>query len=317
MSGTALLTTRYATVLGTAILMSACGGSGSGPAENPTPVESGTGSLSLFITDAPVDDVAEVWVQFSGIEVKPRTGPAISFTFDDPVNVDLLALQGENHAPLLVDAELPAGEYDWIALAVNAEFDAVMDSYVVPAAGGQVELRVPSGSESGLRLVSGFSITVNRNTSFMIDWDLRRALTRPSGQPGYFLRPALRITDLTEYGTIAGTVDDALLMAEGCSNDLAEDRGNLVYVYEGADVTPADIAGAATDPLTTAIVAQNDEAAGAYTYAVHYLSPGDYTVAFTCQGLNEDPAALDELVFVQPQNATVIDRQTTSVDFES
>lgn len=305
--------TRATALLGSALLLSACGGGGS--SSSPEPV-TGNGSLSLYVTDAPVDDVAEVWVQFTGVQVQPRTGPAIEFVFDEPVDVDLLALQGENHAPLLMDAELPAGEYDWIALAVNAEFDTVMDSYVVTT-GGQEELRVPSGSQSGLRLVSGFAITVNRNTSFMIDWDLRQGLTRPPGQPGYFLRPALRITDLTEYGTIAGTVDDALLMADGCSNDLAEDRGNLVYVYEGADVTPADIAGTATDPLTTAIVAQDSSTAGAYTYAVPYLSPGEYTVAFTCQGLDEDPQGDDGLVFVQPQNATVSDGQTTTVDFES
>jgi hypothetical protein len=294
-----------------ALLLAGCGsGSDSAPAP-----ESGTGSLSLYITDAPVDDVAEVWVQFTGVQVKPRSGPAIEFTFDEPVDIDLLALQGGNHAPLLVDAELPGGEYDWIALSVNAEFDTVMDSYVVPDSGGWVELRVPSGSQSGLRLVSGFTITVNGNTSFMIDWDLRRALTLPPGQPGYFLRPALRITDLTEYGTIAGQVDDALLMAPDCNNDLAEDRGNAVYVFEGADVIPADIAGTDSDPLATAIVALDDQAAGAYAYSVPYLSPGTYTVAFTCQGLAENPEAPDGLVFVQPQNATVTDRQTTQVDF--
>jgi hypothetical protein len=303
-----------AAVLGAALLLAGCGGSGSD--SSPAPPASGTGSLSLYITDAPVDDVAEVWVQFSGVQVKPRSGPAIEFAFDEPVDIDLLALQGGNHAPLLVDAELPAGQYDWIALSVNAEFDSVVDSYVVPDTGGQVELRVPSGSQSGLRLVSGFTITVNGNTSFMIDWDLRRALTLPPGQPGYFLRPALRITDLTEYGTIAGQVDDALLMAADCNNDLADDRGNVVYVFEGADVIPADIAGTDSDPLATAIVAQDDQAAGAYTYSVPYLSPGTYTVAFTCQGLSEDPEADDGLVFVEPQNATVANRQTARVDFE-
>jgi hypothetical protein len=303
-----LATPRSAAAVGCAFVLAACGGGSS---------STGTGALSLYVTDAPVDDVAEVWVQFTGVQVKPRSGPAIEFVFDDPVDIDLLSLQGENYAPLLVDAELTAGEYEWISLSVNAEFDTVMDSYVVPDSGGQVELRVPSGSQSGLRLVSGFTMTVNGNTRFVIDWDLRKALTLPTGQPGYFLRPALRITDLTDYGTLSGIVDDALVMAAGCENDLAEDRGNVVYVFEGADVTPADIAGETTDPLTTAVVAQDPQAAGAYTYWVPFLSPGDYTVAFTCQGLIDDPEADDGLTFVQPQNATVIDGQTTLVDFEA
>ena len=179
-----------------------------------------------------------------------------------------------------------------------------------------VELRVPSGDQQGLRLVSGFTVTANQNSSFMIDWDLRKGLTNPVGQVGYFLRPALRITEMTRHGTIAGTVADALVLAEGCLNDLAEDRGNLVYVFEGAGVVPADIDGSNNDPLTSGAVAVDSSAAGAYTYSVPCLSPGQYTVAFPCQGLSDDPAVTDAgLLFAGPHSATVVHGATTVVDF--
>lgn len=298
--------------LGCAVL-AGCGGGGSS-----SNTGDATGTLSLDITDAPVDNVAEVWVQFTGVRIKPRDGEAIEFAFDSPLNIDLLTLTGENSTSLLNNESVPAGEYAWIALDVNAQFDTVYDSFVTLDGGGEVELQVPSGSQQGLRLVSGFTVTANQNSNFMIDWDLRKGLTDPQGQPGMFLRPALRIVDMTEHGTIAGTVEDALVMDDTCANDLADDRGNLVYVYEGADVDPMDIDGSDPDPLTTGSVAVDDTAAGAYTYSIPFLSPGEYTVAFTCQGLDDDPDRLDDLlVFVQPQTAEVTNGEEAIVDFSA
>lgn len=306
------ITDQKAALLGLAcaFTLGACGGGGSNLNEEDT------GTLSLAITDAPVDNVEEVWVQFTGVRVKPSNGPEIAFTFDTPMDLDLLTLTGDNTEALLNGEKVPAGDYEWIALDVNAELDSTMDSFVVDDMGGMVELRVPSGSEQGLRLVSGFTVPAGGSASFVIDWDLRSALTDPEGQQGYFLRPALRISNLAEVGSISGNVADALVMADTCANDMAEDTGNLVYVFDGADVTPVDIDGTDPDPLTTATVAQDSDAAGAYTYTAHFLSPGDYTVAFTCQGLDENPEAEDGLEFVGAQNATVMADETTSVDFE-
>jgi hypothetical protein len=106
-----------------------------------------------------VHSAAEVWVRFTGVTLKPRNGPAIDFNFSAPHDIDLLALQ-DGIAELLLDAEnLPAGQYAWVRLHVQAEFDGVMDSYVLTDEGEQIELRVPSGAQSGLQLVSGFTIS--------------------------------------------------------------------------------------------------------------------------------------------------------------
>jgi hypothetical protein len=57
-------------------------------------------------------------------------------------------------------------------------------------------------------------------------------------------------------------------------------------------------------------------AAGAWTYSVPYLDPMDYTVAFTCEEVPDDPATNnDEISFYQPQDTTVTDGADSFVDF--
>lgn len=284
------------------LLLFACGGGGGGDDGDKT------GTFSLAVTDAPVDGVTNVWVEFTGVTLKPQGGQEISFDFA-PQQVDLKALEGENMVTILDTVTVPAGLYNWVQLHVNGEFDGddMSGTYVVDDMGGYHDLRIPSGSRAGLRLVSGFSVTQNQHANFVIDWDLRKGLTDPIGQPGYFLKPALRITDRNAYGTIFGTVADGLVMG---------DCDPLIYVYEGADVDPDDMGGSLSEPLTTAEVAQDPNNAGAWSYSVPFLSPMDYTVAFTCDALVDvDPEADEMVEFLASENATVTADMDAQVNF--
>jgi len=296
------------------LLLSACGGGGGGSAGG------STGTLNIAITDAPVEGVTEVWVQFTAVTLKPADGEQIRFELAAPKSVDLKSLT-DGKVELLLDEEIPVGEYVWTKLDVNAEFDNVYDSYVVEEGGGQIELRVPPGR---LKLGNQFTILQGGMTAFVIDWNLRMGLTNPVGQPGYKLQPSLRVTDMAEYGSIEGTVDANLLPPTdaSCTSDVATGDGNVVYIFEGADVVPDDIDGIAPDPLTTADVKLND-LSGLQEYMATFLAAGEYTVAFTCQGGDDvlpdpDDPGLDPddaLVFTAGINATVVDSQTTQVPF--
>ena len=291
--------------------LGACGSDGSG---------GGTGTVNVAVTDATVDNVAEVWVEFDAVTLKPRNGPQQRFEFDAPKAVNLKALTN-GKIEMLLDEEVPAGEYIWTKLDVNAEFDGVYDSYVIEEGGGQIELRVPPDR---LKLGNEFTVAAGGTTAFVIDWNLRMGLTDPVGQPGYKLPPSLRITDMTEYGTIAGTVDAGLLppVNDACTSDPNSGAGNVVYIYPGFDVMPDDIDGIAPDPLTTADVVLNPDS-GNNEYLATFLPPGDYTVAFTCQGADDvmpDPDnpgldADDTLTFTPGLNRTVQDGQTTDASF--
>ena len=295
--------------------LAACGG-GSGGVSGGEP----TGTLTIILTDAPVDDVTEVWVEFSGVTLQPQGGgSAIEIPFPGPLTVDLMSLTDGISETLLASEPIPAGAYNWVELHVNAEFDGNdTDSYVTTDIGGQeeVELEIPGGAQTGLRFVSGLTITADQETSFLIDWDLRMGLVNPPGQPGYFLRPALRIIDMTQFGTLSGSVEASLVMDMSCTNDLNADTGNAVYVFSGSDVVPDDIDDVDPNPVATAAVSQDQ--AGQYRYEL-LLSPGVYTAAFTCQASDDhadvDDSILMPIAFVQRTNVTVVNGGTVILDF--
>lgn len=290
----------------------ACGGSSSDSGDTNGSGDT-TGSFSLAVTDAAIDSANHVFVEFSGVSIQPAEGEVIEFTFDEAKQIDLLALQGSASQDLIAGEEVPTGDYEWIRLHVNAEADGVSDSYIEMTDGSQLELRVPSGSQTGLKLVSGFTVTANTGADFTIDFDLRKSVVLPPAQQigGAILKPALRLIDNTASGTISGSVDGTL-MSEQCA-DPATQTG-AVYVFTGADATVSDVRGTESDPMTTALVS---EVEGGYGYEVGFLDEGDYTLAYTCGASTDDPEAEDSLTFVGTTNATVEADTTTEVNFAS
>jgi hypothetical protein len=290
--------------------LAACSGGGGGDDR----VQNGR--LSLAITDAPVDDATSVVVQFSGVAFKRAGAPAELVQNLTPATrqIDLLQYQQGKAALLLDGVTLPAGDYEWIRLIVDNQ-PGVRDSYIMRTTGEECELRVPSGAESGLKLNRGFTLPADGSVALTIDFDLRKSVHAPPGQPsrstdctqGYLLRPTLRIVDNANVGAIVGTVDSALVTAACLPK---------VYVFSGAAVLPDDIeeqtAAPDVDPLLVASVAIQNGAI-TYPYRAAFVPPGAYTVAFTCS--DDDATTDDVLTFLPPQSATVQANLLSTVDF--
>lgn len=270
-----------------AVTLSACGGNG-GSSFTPQ----GKGELTISLTDGPVDEVTEVNVEITGMQIKPVGGPAFDLVLTQtPYVVDLLSLTDDNAAVLVDGAVINEGDYEWLRMDMNAEIDTVFDSYVVEKNGGAwVEIFVPSGT---VRLVNGFSVEANEALELKFDWDMRKGLVKPPGLGGYILKPAFRVIGTTPFGTLSGAIPVSTVtsLANDCNADspVANDYdvGNTVYVFEGFDAEVDDIDGADNDPVATADAAIN-LAATDYEYSI-LLPFGEYTVAFTCQSANDLP----------------------------
>ena len=284
-------------------LLAGCGGSD-------TNTTAATASLTLGITDTPVDNAAHVNVALTGVDLMGPNGLE-SHTFASERVIDLLTLQGNASETLLDQVTIPAGKYQWIRFNINTA-----NSSVETAAGGQYPLNIPSSDKTGLKLVSGFTAAQGDKTDFIVDFDLRKALTSTTtGSAGttYTMKPALRLIDNQQTGTISGTlaasvaVNGLPVSAPGCSP--------AVYAYDGAGVTPGGYSvvtsGAAT-PLTSATV-KLDASSGNYGYTLGFMAPGDYTLALTCAANDVDTNTT--LAFTGTTSVTVTADQTTTVNF--
>ena len=309
--GIQIFTRNVPVALATALVV-ACGGGSSSDGK------ATTGSMKLSVTDAPVDSAQEVWVQFRAVEFKPEGGAPVMQELRDangtatPRRINLLPLQNGRTSVLLDGVQLPAGNYEWLRLIVDNESN-VRDSYIM-VDGNECELRIPSGDESGLKLIRGFTLPAGGSLALTADFDLRKSIRQPPGQQGigvnctqgYLMKPVLRLVQDSEAGAITGRVDPSLLSAADCTR--------MVYAFSdgmnaAGTTVPDDYDGTAPDPVQ---MVKADAVTGAYQ--VSFLPAGNYTVAYTC-GV-DDMEKDDALVFPAKKGATVQANLVTSgVDF--
>lgn len=289
--------------IGLIVILTTCTGGGSS-----------TGSLSVSVTDAPVDTADNVFVEFSGIEIKHANGEVITFDFSerctsDPAScqIDLLSLTSGTSERILDGEIVPSGQYNWLRLMVKAEPN-VKDSYVV-INGQEFELRIPSGAQSGLKLNKGFVVPAGGEADFTIDFDLRKSVHDPVGTSDYILRPTLRIVDNTETGSLSGYVDPSFFSGGGCTG--------AVYVFFGGTLDAPDDEdgeGYGPDPITSALVADD----GVHNYKVGFLSEGDYLIAFTCDAAADNPDVDDDIAtvsFLSTATVTITANSNTVYNF--
>lgn len=300
-----------------ALGLAACGGS-SDPKDT-------TGRISLGISDGPVHDADKVCVAFSEIEFKSGADSFVETL--GPTSVNLLDFQGVNAAPLLINFELPAGDYQWMRLGVNAVLggpggtgdDGTSvecqgdDSYIVMDSGSVHNLYIPSGFQTGLKLVGGFTVPAGGSADFTAEFDLMKSVTAPRGlEPDVILRPTIRLVNNVEVGTLTGEVSSGL--ATGSTLELPNCDASVYVFNDGVmpnpmDSDPATDPDGLLDPIATAMVNEQMNAMEQieYHYTVGFLLAGNYEVAFTCDGTTFTPA--------EGKPAEIFVNQLTEVDF--
>jgi len=226
-----------------------------------------TGRLQIYLVDAPApyDDLESLEVIFSEVKVhaagKEETDPegkgedgnagwitVMNDTLPESARTfDLLELVGGVKA-LLGDFELPAGHYTQLRI--------IIEEATVHMAGETYPLTIPSGAQSGLKLVGGWYVPPDGETSITLDFDVNKSLIEtPPGSGNFLFKPTIRMLQTMLTGTISGTVTPSGI-------------GAVVSAYD-----------ADADTLVTSAFV---DTAGAYV--LHALTPGEYDVEASASG---------------------------------
>lgn len=132
--------------------------------------------------------IEAVYLSITGADIKPDDGPwqSLDVLVDE---FDLVELADNGLNEILVDEELDAGLYEQIRLY----FD---DSKIV-VDGDTLDLFVPSGMQTGYKLVDAFEIESGVTYELHIDFDIEQSIVK-TGDGTYILQPTISVTVVTE-----------------------------------------------------------------------------------------------------------------------
>jgi hypothetical protein len=205
---------------------------------------------------------------------------------------------------VLADIEIEAGTYSQLRLIVEAASVTLADGYEFNTGGNEMDLVVPSGAQTGIKLNLGAAegdgdggVVVVGDLVFVVDFDVSRSFVllgnpeTPAGINGVHFKPTLRVVVEDEAGSISGTV----------STELADTD------VDGLTVTARLDGDESLEEFQTQTVTALTDALGEYT--AQFVVPGAYWVKIGVgDGLATDPDST--LVEVGPSE-DVLD-----IDFE-
>lgn len=196
---------------------------------------SGDGSMSVRLVDGPINGFQEVNVTIQKVEISSGGGWVTLGTPNQTYN--LLSLTGGLSATLASGATLSPGHYNQMRLVLGS------GNTVKLADGTVAALTVPSGLQTGIKLIVSFDVAAGTTKDVWIDFDAAHSiqLTSAGASSQYILRPTVRAYDKVATGSVSG----ALTNASGGAG-LA---GAMVFAetLDGSG-TPAIVRTAVTDP---------------------------------------------------------------------
>ena len=173
-----------------------------------------TGRLIVNITDAPfpIEMIEEATVTVTKVEVRNDAEsdehPFITI-FEGSKEFNLMELRN-GVMEELVDVEIPAGSYNLVRIYVE-------DAGIVVRDHGSFSVKVPSGSQTGIKLFIKPSLQVQGGltSEVILDFNLDKSfvlkgnMDTPAGIKGFNFKPVIRAVNKTSAGTIAGVINDA------------------------------------------------------------------------------------------------------------
>jgi hypothetical protein len=265
-----------------------CGGSG-GDGDSSTSTSTTRGTVAVNLTDATTDSYQAVYVTIDTVQVHETDGDSWQTVGTPQGTYDLLELANGVTASL-GNTTVPAGDYTQMRLYIGESADSGTNilgnthpyaNYVIDASDAAHELKVPSGTQSGLKLTHGFSVEGNGTTVLLLDFDAEESVVQAGNSGQWLLKPTIRVyttageADEVTTGTVAGNLTAS-------ANATLDNAKVSAQVYDAAAASVEDQVSVAGST-----VAEQADGATAASYELR-LDAGDYTMVAYKTGY--DPA---------------------------
>lgn len=200
------------------ILFSCDNGGGSSSSDS-------TGTLSMSLTDEPASEYSAFYITINDIQVHLKgnedddenwrsvAAPTLPKTF----NIKDLTAGVREEIGL---ADLPVGDYTQMRLIIGDTPDDGINiegeshestgfaNYVIDQNGEYHELKIPSGYQTGFKIVHGFSISTEQTTELLLDFVASQSVVIAGNSGKWLLKPTIKVGDMAELSIIRGKVVD-------------------------------------------------------------------------------------------------------------
>jgi hypothetical protein len=253
-----------------------CGGGGGGDSSSSS---SSGGTLSLSMTDASADEFAAVYVTIDEVQIhlggsdgNPNNWQNLKMQ-RSPVTVDLLKLTNGVREQLGI-VELPVGDYTQVRLIIGEtpeDTNLPYANYVVDKStpANIFELKIPSGTNTGFKIVENFTIADKQTLELVLDFDASRSVIQAGSSGQWLLKPTVKIENLKDASIVKGRVTDG---TNGISKAIVS-----AQKYDATKPDDKDKVSVETSTLT--------DADGNYAL---FLKPGTYNIVATAENKTPD-----------------------------
>jgi hypothetical protein len=231
------------------VMLAACGGGGESSS-------SSTGTLSLGLSDATTAEYNAVYVTIEEVQVHMDEGGSWQRVASPNKTYNLLELVNGVREQLGI-TELETAHYTQMRLIIGKSPDDTINllseshpyaNYIIDNADTYYELKIPSGYQTGIKIVHGFDITENQTTELILDFDACRSVVQAGNSGKWLLKPTIKIASLEDFSIINGTVTDdsdagiegALVSAQIFNGGTTETKDDDELIIQAATITDSN-----------------------------------------------------------------------------
>ncbi|MCW9709098.1 DUF4382 domain-containing protein [Fodinibius salsisoli] len=217
-----ILSIPFAFFLAAAVFFTGCDDNGTGS-------DGSMGTMTVEMTDAPIDsaDAVNVFIERVEVQAQDSEGEEGEWIVLSEPQQSYNLLELVNGATEVIGTkELEPGIYEQIRLILST------NGHSVVVDGTEHSMMVPSGAQTGIKLNINAEIQSDIEYVLLLDFDASRSVVA-AGQPGnaqkYLLKPVIKASEKAITGNIEGVVNPA-------------DAQPVVYAIAGSDTLASTIA---------------------------------------------------------------------------